>query len=292
MKSAEQIEQLIRKLNVESSRETRQRTLRDLVEAHTQKKEKPPAKGRWDLRRTIMTYRTRRVAAVVALILVFIGVLGLGTGSVAFSRAGHAVNSTLAWLRQAVVGQTPGEPRAEPPAVPTASGKTGEEMANPKEISYAYRIFRVQESEAGVWQSLKSQGIEFVAASTDPEVYYATLTGGQAESFDASVTLRCLSSPHVIVSAGDITMIALTDADPQNGRRGFALGLRPTISDDGAEVRSTISFHDGHNGFEIPDVSTESGGVVLLRVKGMFPGLNQDSSYGGEVLIRLQVDVQ
>ena len=192
MKSAEQIEQSIRRLNLGSSPETRQRMLHDLVNAHTQKKEEPPAWRRWNLRRTIMTYGTRRVAAVVALALVLVSVLGLGTGSVAFSQAGHAVNSTLAWLRQAVVGPAPGEPRAEPPVRPTASGKVGAETANSTEITYTARIFRVQESEAGVWQSLKSQGIEFVAASTDPEVYYAALTGEQAESFDASVTLRRL----------------------------------------------------------------------------------------------------
>lgn len=296
MKSAEQIEQSIRKLNLESSPEKRQQMLRDLVEAHTQRTERPPAWSRWSLRRTIMTYGTRRVAAVAALALIFIGGLGLGTGSVAFSQAGHAVNSTLAWLRQAVVGQTPGEPRAEPPASPATSGKAGAEMANPKEITYAARIFRVHESEAGVWQSLKDQGIELVAASTNPEVYYAVLNQGQAESFDASVTLRCLSAPRVTVSAGDIATIALTDADPQNGRRGFALGLLPVVSDDDAEVRSTISFHDGHNGFEIPDVSTEPGGVVLIRVTGVLRGqegggeTDRDGPF--EFLLRIQADVR
>ncbi|MCX5644674.1 MAG: hypothetical protein NTZ17_08300 [Phycisphaerae bacterium] len=243
-----------------------------------------------------MTHGTRRVAAVVALALVFVGVLGLGTGSVAFSQAGHAVNFTLAWLRQAVVGPAPGEPGAEPPALPAASGKTGEEMTNPKEITYTARIFRVHESEAGVWQSLKDQGIEFVAASTKPEVYYAALTRGQAESLDASVTLRCLSTPRVTVSAGEMAALALTDADPQNGRRGFALGLLPTISDDGAEVRSTISFHDGHNGFEIPNVSTEPGGVVLIRTTGVLraqeDGGESDRDGPIELLIRVQVDIR
>ena len=297
MKSAEQIEQSIRRLNLESSPERRQRMLRDLVEAHMQRSERPPARSRWSLRRTIMTYGTRRVAAIIVLALVFIGVLGLGTGSVAFSQAGHAVNSTLAWLRQAVVGPAPGEPRAEPPALPAASDQTGTETANPKEITYTARIFRVQESEAGVWQSLKSQGIELVATSMDPEVYYATLTSEQTESFDASVTLRQLTSPRVTVCAGDMATIALTeDADPQNGRRGFALGLRPTMSDNGAEVRSTISFHDGHNGFEIPDVSTEPGGVVLIRATGVLRGQEDGGEADGdgpfEFLIRIQADLQ
>lgn len=296
MKSAEQIEQSIRRLNLESSPERRQQMLRDLVEAHTQKNEEPPTWSRWSLRRTIMTYGTKRVAAVVALALVFIGALGLGTGSVAFSQAGHAVNSTLAWLRQAVVGLAPGEPRAEPPALPAASGETGMEKVNPRVIMYTARIFRVRENEASVWQSLKGQGVEFVAAATDPEVYYAALTRGQAESFDASVTLRCLSAPRVTVAAGEMATIALTDADPQNGRRGFALGLLPTVSADGVEVRSTISFHDGHNGFEVPNVSTEPGGVVLIRAIGVLPGQEDggESDRAGplDFLIRIQADIQ
>ena len=241
-----------------------------------------------------MTYGTRRVAAVVVLALVFIGALGLSTGSVAFSQAGRAVNSTLAWLRQAVVGVAPGEPRAELPALPAASDKTAEEMANPTEVTYTARIFRVHENEVGVWQSLKGQGIEFVAASTNPQLYYAALTREQAESFDTSVTLRWLSTPRVTVSAGEIFTIALTDADPQNGRRGFALGLL-TVSGDGVEVRSTISFHDGHDGSEIPNVSTERGGVVLLRAAGVLrsqdDGGEADRDGPVDLLIRIQVDV-
>jgi hypothetical protein len=296
MKSAEQIEQSIRRLNLESSPERRERMLHDLVEAHTRRKEDSPVWSRWSLRRTIMTYGTRRVAAVVVLALVFVGVLGLGSGSVAFSQAGHAVNSTLAWLRQAVVGLTPGEPRAEPPALPATSHNTGAETPNPKKITYTARIFRVHESEAGVWQSLKDQGIELVAASTNPEVYYAALTPGQAESFDASATLRCLSTPRVTVFAGEIATIALTDADPQNGRRGFALGLLPTLAGDGVEVRSTISFHDGSNGFEIPNVSTEPGGVVLIRAIGVLRGqeAGEESDRDGplEFLLRIQADIR
>ncbi len=67
------------------------------------------------------------------------------------------------------------------------------------------------------------------------------------------------------------------------------------MSSDGKEVQSTISFHDGHNGFEIPNVSTESGGVVLIHAKGMFPGsqsIGEQDNRSIEVLVRLQVDVR
>ena len=67
MKSAEQIEKSIRRLNVEPGAERREQTLRDLVAVHTRPKEKPPAVGRWNLRRTIMTHGTRRTAALLHL---------------------------------------------------------------------------------------------------------------------------------------------------------------------------------------------------------------------------------
>jgi hypothetical protein len=291
MKSAEQIEQSIRRLNLESSPERREGVFRDLVEAHTRPKEKRPAFGRWSLRRTIMTQGTRRIAAVIALAIVLVGTLSLGTGSVALSQAGHAVNSTLARLR-AIIAGTDEEPEAQSPDLPN---KTGAETPNPhrKAIQYAARIFRIPENETGVRQSLKDQGIELVKVLTDPEVYCVILSREQGESFDASVTLQSFTSPRVMVSEGDTATIALTEANP---RRGLALGLLASVSSDGKEVQSTISFHDGHDGFEIPNVSTESGGVVLILAKRMLPDPQNGSpsASGGskDILIRIRVDIQ
>jgi hypothetical protein len=291
MKSAEQIEQSMRRLNVPPDSERRAQRLRDVIEAHTRQKKERSAVGRRSFRRIIMVHATKRVAAIFALAVVLVGGLSWGTGSVAFSEARHAVNSTLAWLRQAVVGSRPGEPEVEAPRLPVASARDDNSSA----IMYAARLFRVSEDETNLWQTLKDQGIEFVAASTDPEVRYAVLSREQGESFDALVTLRCLSAPRVIVRAGGLATLAMTDSRPQNERQGFALGLQPTVSSDGKEVQSTISFHDGHNGFEIPNVSTESGGVVLIYAKGMFPGLQstgEQDTRSIEVLVRLQVDVR
>jgi hypothetical protein len=302
MKSAEQIKQSFRKLNVEAASTRREQTLRDIVAAHTRRKQNPPAFRRRTLGRIIMTHRTRRIAAMVALAVLIAGALGLGTGSVAFSQAGHAVNSTLAWLRQAVVGSRPGEPRIEPPVLPAAASDADEQTPNAsrKAVSYAARFFRVAESEASLWQSLKDQGIELVKASTNPEVYYATLTRAQGEAFDASINasinLRRLSSPNLTVADGEMVTLSLTDSHPPQGLVGFALGLVPAVSSDGTEVQSTISFHDGRNGFEVPNVSTESGGLILIRAKGIFSGWDNSSEPDGsgpkEDLIRIQVDVQ
>ncbi len=238
-----------------------------------------------------MTQGTRRIAAVIALAIVLVGTLSLGTGSVALSQAGHAVNSTLARLR-AIIAGTDEESEAQSPDLPN---KTGAETPNPprKAIQYTARIFRIPENETGVRQSLKDQGIELVKVLTDPEVYYVILSREQGESFDACVTLQSFTSPRVLVSEGDTATIALTEANP---RRGLALGLLASVSSDGKEVQSTISFHDGHDGFEIPNVSTESGGVVLILAKRMLPDPQNGSpsASGGskDILIRIRVDIQ
>ena len=133
MKSAEQIEQSIRRLNLGSRpRDAAANAPRPRQGTHTQKKEEPPAMAPVESQENdhdLRNKKSRRRRSTCRSLLV--SALGLGTGSVAFSQAGHAVNSTLAWLRQAVVGRAPGEPRAEPPALPTASGKAGAETANP-----------------------------------------------------------------------------------------------------------------------------------------------------------------
>ncbi len=234
-----------------------------------------------------MAIGTGKIAATVILTVLLVVALGLGTGSVARSQTHHMVNATLAWLKSMIVG---GEAKA-PPALPLQTGQVGEQMANRNRrvVTCAARFFRVPEGNQGVWQSLKDRGIELVAVSTDPEVYYAPLSRELAESINGLLTLECISAPRVTAWEGDTTAVAVTNTQPSGG---LALGWLPTVSRDGKEVQSTISFHDGQRGFEIPSVSTESGGVVLLRTKGMFSGLKQDSSNAGEVLIRLQMDLR
>jgi len=234
-----------------------------------------------------MRQKSLRVAAIVTFAVILIGAFSPGTGSVARSQTHHAVNATLAWLKSMIVG---GETET-PPALSPRAGEIGEQTPDPnrREVTCAASFFKVREDEEGLWQSLRDQGIEFVRVSTDPEAYCATLSREQAQSFDAFVTLKCLSAPRVTVLEGESGAIAITNAQPPSG---LALGWLPMVSTDGKEVQSTISFHDGRNGFEIPNASTESGGGVLIRARGLFPSLDEGSEGIEEVLIRLRMDIQ
>lgn len=280
MKSVKQIERSVRRLSIEADAETQERILRDLAQIHTQHKRKAQAFGLLRYGRIIMRQKPKRIAAGIAAALLLAGLLGLGSGSVAFSQAKHTVNSTLLWLKGMITGDT----NATPPEPLDRGGQTP--SSNRREVTCGTRLFTVHETEQGIWQSFKDQGIEFVQASTDPKVCYAVLSRKQAELFDASLILKCLAAPRVTVLEGETAAIALTDKPLWNG---FALGWQPTVSSDAEEIQSTISFHDGTDGFEIPNVATEPGGVVLVRVKKMLSDQN-----GGprEILIRVQVDLQ
>ena len=57
-----------------------------------------------------------------------------------------------------------------------------------------------------------------------------------------------------------------------------------------------MSFRDGHNGFELSNVSTEPGGVVLIRATGMLRGQEDggetDRDGPVDLLLRIQVDIR
>jgi len=95
-----------------------------------------------------------------------------------------------------------------------------------------------------------------------------------------------------VTSLGETADFALTDTGKPGG---LALGWLPTVSSDGKEVLSTISFHDGQAGFELPNLGTEPGGMVLILAKGMFPDREDNSEQATddtrEVLVQLQVEV-
>jgi len=229
-----------------------------------------------------MRNKPLRIAAVITLAVVVVGTFSLGTGSVARSQTRHAVNTTLAWLKSMIVGG----PVAEPPRLAEAAGQTpGSES---REVTCAARFLKVPPDAQGLWQSLRDQGITLVLASTDPEVYYAVLSPEQTRSFNASVTLRCIAAPRIKLLEGESGSLALHGTTPQ-GPRGWAVAYLPTVSADGREVTSTISFHDGRSGFEIPNVSTEPGGAVLIHAKGILPDAEESGST--EILICVQVGV-
>ena len=225
--------------------------------------------------RTIMMHRIRRVAAIMVVAVVLAGAVGLGGGSVAFSQVGRAVSSTLDRLKEMIMGIRAGEPAASAPLPPSFPSKTDEQApaVSPGAIMCAARLFSIPASEQGVWQSLKDQGIELIQASAAPETYYTALGQEQVERVEGALTVRPISSPRIVLHEGTEGII---------GTQVFALAWRPTLSSDGQQIESRFSFHDGQNGFEIPNVSVEDGGVILVRVRGIMPT-------GEDMLILLEV---
>ncbi|MGE5296439.1 MAG: hypothetical protein ACM3VT_16590, partial [Solirubrobacterales bacterium] len=234
--------------------------------------------------RIIMRQKPKRIAAGIAVALLLAGLFGLGSGSVAFSQARHAVNSTLSRLKAMITGDT--DMTDMPPELEATPAPDG------RQVVCSTRFFSVPPAERDIGQRLKDQGIELIQASADPEVYYAAISRQQAASFDVSLTLKCVAAPRVTVLEGETATFAMTD---RQAARGLALAWQPTVSDDGTEIQSTLSVHDGSNGFEIPNIATEPGGVVLILAVGVFfdpddAGEPLDSPH--ETLIQVQVDLE
>lgn len=275
MKPRKEIESFITDIDVATDAGKDREVLDDILQAHMDSRQRRSQNGRPRRWRTTMRYKRTKVAAVIALAVLLAGVFGLGGGSVAFSQVGQAVSSTLTRLKELIMEIRTGEPAAQAPLPPAASGDADEQAPDPnvRAVMCDARFFTIPESEQAVWQSLKDQGIELIKASADPETYYAALRGEQAEQIEDALTISPLAAPRVAVAEGQEGMIA-TDV--------FALAWLPTISSDGQRIESTFSFHDGENGVEIPNINIEEGGVILVRVKGITPT-------GADILILLKV---
>jgi len=274
MKSAEQIEQSIRRLDVQTPSAKRERTLRDLVEAHKQHQKQTPPDWR-SLGRVIMKRQPMKIAAVAALAVLLIGAFSLGGGSAAFSQARHVVSSSLLRLQEMILQIRTGAPTAEMPWSPAPPIEAEEHAPapDPRAVMCAARFLKIAADDEAIGQALKEQGIELVQASASPETWYATLRREQAEAIESALTVESRTSPRVIVLEGEVAMIA-TEV--------FGLAWLPRASNDEQQIESTFSFHDGQNGFEIPSVSVEDGGVILIRAKGILPT-------GEDFLILLEV---
>jgi hypothetical protein len=294
MQSRKKMERFITGIEVATDAGRDREIFDDVLQAHRDSKQRHSPRTcprKW---RTAMRYKPTRIAAVLALAVLLVGVFGLGSGAVAFSQVGRTVNMTLDHLRELIMGPRTGGAGAPAPRAPAAGDNPDVQAptSGVRVIMCTARFFAIAAGDEAVSQSLKDQGIELVKASTDPEVSYAALGREQAESFDASLTLKCLGTSRILVREGETAAVATTKRQEP---RGLALGWQPTVSSDGKEIRSALSFHDGRNGFEIPNIGTESGGVVLVRVQGMFWGQDDDNEPGDgpqEVLLRVQVDLR
>ena len=278
MKSVEQIEESIRRLHVEAGNERRERVRRDLVDVHKQRKEKTPAFSRWHLWRIVVRQKPVRIAAVVAFAVLLVGGFSLS------SQAGNVVNSTLARLK-AMIMEMRTKKQIDPPAMPPAPQNDASEQtadANRRTVMCEARFYAVSPNEQDVWQTLREQGIELVQGAANPETYSAVLSSEQAARFEASLTVAALTAPRIIVQDGEQAMIG-TDV--------LALACQPTISGDGKHIESTLSFHDGERGFELTRVSVENDGVLLLRVKGVVLG-SQENPDAQETLILVRVNIE
>jgi hypothetical protein len=280
MKPKDKIERFVAETKIGTSDKRDRQVLNEVLQVHEDFKHRQPQEQQPRIWRTLMAYPKMRIAAVATVAVVLVGVFSFGGGTVAFSQARRAVSSTLAVLKSMIAGTPMEESR------PTSPAPVQDTNPNRRKILCKTRLFAVSEADLYIWQRLEDQGVKFIEASAAPKVHYATLGRERAQSFGASITLRCITSPTVLMWEGETANVAMVNPD---AARGIAIALQSEASSDGEHTQFTLSFHDGLNGFEIPGVSAEPGGAILIRTKGMFPG--EDGSTK-EFLIHLQIEIQ
>jgi hypothetical protein len=281
MKPKDKIERFVAETRIGTGDKRDRQVLNEVLQVHEDFKHRQPQEQQPRIWRTFMAYPRMRIAAVATVAVVLVGVFSFGGGTVAFSQARRAVSSTLSMLKNMIAGVPTEAPRT------TSPSQALDTSPNRRKILCESRFFEVSDADPYIWQRLKDQGVTFIEASAAPKAQYATLGPEQAQSFRASITLRCIYSPTVLMLEGETAAIAIGSLGVSP--RGLAIALQPEASSDGKHIQFTLSFHDGLNGFEIPDVSTEPGGAILIHTKDMFPGGDGVSK---ELLICLPIEIQ
>jgi hypothetical protein len=299
MRSAKDVERLIRRTCFKASVNLHNRTITDALEAQVNSKEKESAACRPRIWRTIMRNRITKLAAAVFVIAVFVGVYQLGGARAAFAHTTRVVRTTLADLREFASSLREREPDRHiyeanlPPTEPA--------RPNP-DIQHTIISARVQEFSAvgcqdGLLDFLESEGVELDPAGNYPDMSYARLDPDKAEHFidfaDADDDLKLMSKPKLMLEEGCEGIIGIVDAED---RDAVALALAATVLDDDGLIELSFSFVRGQSGFEMPSLEIRADEAVLFRLvttAEIEDNSNDEDASGSEntvfVLIRIEV---
>ena len=245
-----------------------------------------------------MQRRPMRIAALIAVGIVLLGTFTLGRSSAAFSQVEEAVSSTLARLKDIVVGIRASKPEQEiresdlPPVagINEETSEVEKEPASaPGAISAQMQLW-VSTSEADTARLLAEQQIDLARAGTDPNVCFAVLGPEAVESLSTLLQsasgVRLVSSPRITVGDGGQGML---------GTQAFAVAWQPTLTDDG-QMEVNLAVHNGENGFELPTLCVQIGEALLIQATGITLPSDENTDESAEdvastllILVRMEV---
>jgi len=249
----------------------------------------PPQRkqSRLNIRRLIMQSRTsKRVAAAVLLLAVFIGIARLDTNRVVFGKmvvlgkimgtAKTGLAHLREWVSEMKKEKRPGKPLPAKPVDQNELRKIDEDIRNKPIVSANIRICTAGAKSRKKLQSfLKNHTIQFTEVKADPNssfgrpAFWAKLDPDKTDAFlqfaKSSPEITVLAAPQLLLADGTEGIIYTGSST-----EGLAVSLVPTVLDDDGRVGLAFGFlfdagKDRQSGFEISNIETGTGETLLVR---------------------------
>jgi len=242
--------------------------------------------SRLNIWRPIMQSRiSKRLAAAVLLLAVFIGIARLDTDRVVFGKmvvlgkitgtAKTGLAHLREWVSEMKKQKWPGKPLPAKPADQNEPSKADEDIRNKPTVTAQIRICTAGAKSKKKLQSFfENQTIQFTEIKADPNLpyerpaFWAKLDPDKNEAFlkfaKSSPEINVLAAPQLMLLSGTEGIIYTGSSE-----EGLAVSLVPTVLDDG---RAGLVFgflldagKDRQYGFEISNIETGTGETLLVR---------------------------
>jgi len=288
MRTAKDIEELIRNRSFRAGPDLHRRTIDDALDAQDRSKRAALAEHRPNVWRIIMKSNTRKLAAAVFVVALSVGVYELGGPRAAFARTTRVVRTSLAGLREFAWNLRERKPEKHmyESDLPPARQSSGTLCTI---ISARVQEYSLVGARGDLPDFLETEDIEFLPAGDSLNASYAVLDSDRVERFadfagaDESLTLR--SSPSLMLREGHEGTLGIVGAEDQDV---VALSLLATVQDEGERIVLSFSFLRGHDGFELPSLDIKIGDAILFR----FDPAARAGNTEDETLVLVRIKVQ
>jgi hypothetical protein len=280
MRPAKDIKKMIKSVPVGTNAEKDKEVLDDVLSALEKSRKELPAAWRPIVWRTIMKNNITKLAAATFVVALLVGVCQIDATRAAFARTTKVVSTGLVGLKAFILDMKAREP--EPPsAVPPVDSNEQEAAFQGRSIIANVLTYSVKGEQRELRDFLEVEGIEWLPAGNDSNMWYAELDPDKTKSFisftQTDTGIKLISSPGLMVKEGEEGIIGIHGTE---GQDAVALALVATVPDDDS-INLSFSFLHGQNGFEVPILRIRTGDSVLFRLSTVKPAQDVQNEQNG-----------
>lgn len=236
--------------------------------------------------RIIMKNNITKLATAVLIVALLVGIFQIDATHAALARTTRIVSTSLAGLKAFLLDMKKQKP--EPPsAVPPADSNEQEAVFQGHSIMANVYTFSVEAKQGDLQAFFKAENVEWTPTGDDSNTWYVKLDSGKYERLIGLSTtatgIKLTSAPSLMVREGEEGIIGIASSEEQDD---VALALVATVPDNGESIDLSLSFLNGQNGFEIPDIRIDKDDAILFRhVTTVSTSNEQDDFYGQDYML-------